>query len=82
MNNLRVHDPMMPQARSLSRGERGVLNAAMEEAGYFTKSTLSKALKKTLELEPANLEAMLLVPEMENARRWIPRFVRCRLTNP
>jgi len=67
MNNLRVNDIMTGLSRPLDAGERSKLCDIMQGVGYFTKTTLNKALVKQLKLEPANLEGMLLVPEMENA---------------
>ena len=67
MNNLRVADSFTGLSRPLSVDERVQLDAIMRKSGYCTKSTLNKALAKELKLEPVNIEAMLLIPEMENA---------------
>lgn len=67
MGNLRVADQFEGGSRSLTPLERQQVNEAMESAGYFTKTTLKKALEKGLGLEPTNLDAMLLLPEMEKA---------------
>jgi CRISPR-associated endonuclease Csn1 len=67
MGNLRVVDQFESGSRALSRLEREQLNTVMEDAGYMTKTTLKKALEQDLGLEPSNLDAMLLIPEMEKA---------------
>lgn len=67
MGNLRVSDNIEGGSRSLSIAEREQLNGIMEKAGYLTKTSLKKALEKDLGLEPTNLDAMLLIPEMEKA---------------
>ncbi len=67
MNNLRVASDQGLPPRPLRVAERCALDKIMHEKGYLIKSDLTKALKKSLKLEPVNLEAMLLVPEMENA---------------
>jgi len=67
MNNLRVLDEVEGGSRSLNAAERGQLNEIMKLTGYLTKTSLKKALEKDFGLEPANLDAMLLVPEMEKA---------------
>ena len=67
MGNLRVSDNVQGGSRSLSASEREQLNGIMEKAGYLNKTSLKKALEKDLGLEPTNLDAMLLVPEMEKA---------------
>lgn len=72
MGNLRVLDTVEGGSRSLIRVEREQLNGIMEEAGYLTKTGLKKALEKDLGLEPTNLDAMLLVPEMEKALTFDP----------
>ncbi len=67
MGNLRVSDTIEGGSRSLSVPEREQLNGIMKQAGYLTKTSLKKALEKDLGLEPTNLDAMLLIPEMEKA---------------
>jgi len=67
MGNLRVADPFEGGSRALSPTEREQLNVAMATSGYLTKTTLKKVLVKDLNLEPTNLDAMLLIPEMEKA---------------
>lgn len=66
-NNLRVADAFTGLPRPLDSAEREQLHEIMSEVGFFTKATLKKAFEKQLKLEPSNLEAMLMVPEMEHA---------------
>ena len=67
MGSLRVSDNIESGSRSLNVAEREQLNGIMKQAGYLPKTSLKKALEKDLGLEPTNLDAMLLVPEMEKA---------------
>lgn len=67
MINLRVANAIEGGSRPLNVSEIKQLNEAMEKAGYMNKTSLKKALEKDLGLEPTNLDAMLLVPEMEKA---------------
>jgi transcriptional regulator with XRE-family HTH domain len=67
LNNLRKVDPITGQSISLSAQERAKLHEKMEELGYLTKTSLDKALREDVGVEPANLDTMFLTPEMEKA---------------
>lgn len=67
LSNLRVGDVVIGGSRPLLKEERLALNSIMEATGYFTKATLKKAFEKSLKLHPVNLDAMFLIPEMEQA---------------
>ncbi len=71
-NNLTVETDGSDGVRKLTGRERQRLTEILKASGYFTKSTLRKALEKELGLSPANLEATLLMPEMEQALTFDP----------
>lgn len=65
--NFRVRDINGEGSRRLSAVERMRLHGEMVRTGYMTKTSLIKALREVVGAEPANIDMLLLAPEMERA---------------
>ena len=72
VNNLTVDTNIGDTGRKLTASERQHLTKIIETTGFFTEATLKKALEDSLGLSPANLEATLMMPEMEKALTFDP----------
>ena len=66
LSNVRVYTEK-GEPRALSASERRGLTLAMRRDGYFTKTTLKKALKSETGTDGSNLETMLMHPDAEEA---------------
>ncbi|WP_309387334.1 type II CRISPR RNA-guided endonuclease Cas9 [Cerasicoccus frondis] len=64
--NIRVEDAL-EGSRKLTASERQAVNAAMEQTGYFTKTSLKQAITEATGAEPSNIDQMFITPEMEKA---------------
>ncbi len=67
LNNLRISDSAENEPRPLRAEERQAVDARMQEAGFFTRSSLKAACAGVLSGVPSNLDQMFMTPEMERA---------------
>lgn len=84
MSNLRVEDRVLGGSRPLNVDEIQQLDKVMITAGFLNKTLLKKTLEKSLKAVPTNLEAMFILPEMEEALTLDPaaREVSSKLLKP
>ena len=67
LNNLVVYDGATRAARTLTPEERRALHGKMLAEGFFTKTTLNRAIREATGCEPYNTESYFLTEEMEEA---------------
>ncbi len=72
MVNMRKLDPLTERPVPLSAEDRQKLHIVMEQEGYMTKSSLGKALRDVVGVEPTNLDTLFLTSEMEKALIFDP----------